>query len=581
MSDQDVSDSFNSPVYTDVLFDLSPNLVIYLGNDDTVCRMSRIARELFGFASEADVRGKNILDLIQNPVLLLLVRKWFEKLNRGMEVDETFPLDRLHNDRYEWYQVKAANVPFEGRLVGKVFFITEVTHLYSHKKILDALMVSTPGDIVVFDRKMQILLVSDSVARANGFHSWRDLEGRNLGELKLLDIALVERMRDQIILSDGPVHQVMKSVDERDGIHWNYVDLRKIDSTAGVFGYILTRIDITAEIKPKAILEAVMESSSDAIAIVNPDGIIEYASRALVGYLGIRDWHSVIGVPWATLFRNANPANRIFAELFSGDFSSAKDGTIAFDQGDGRCFFNYRVQPLNYQNENFGIITMATNTTELVGARDRAESAVRAKAAFLANMSHELRTPMNAVLGMNELLSRTPLAPIQKNYVTHIRSSATMLLSIINDILDFSRIEDQKLELSEAVYDVNSLLHDVINLIAVKAAEKDLSFTVDIDPSVPAKLVGDELHVKQILINLLNNAVKFTDSGGINLAVSAIPSGDGRSVWVSFGVRTRESGFRRTGRRRYSSAFRASRTDRAGWSRALVSVSRSARGLFR
>jgi len=152
-------------------------------------------------------------------------------------------------------------------------------------------------------------------------------------------------------------------------------------------------------------------------------------------------------------------------------------------------------------------------------------------------MSHELRTPMNAVLGMNELLSRTPLNSLQKNYVAHIRSSATMLLSIINDILDFSQLEDRKMQIAAAPWDCNSLLNDVLNLVSVKIAEKELSFTVDLDPTIPTSLVGDEIRVKQILINLLNNAVKFTDRGEVNLSVTVAGRPAHDEVLLAFRVR--------------------------------------------
>jgi CheY-like chemotaxis protein/nitrogen-specific signal transduction histidine kinase/HPt (histidine-containing phosphotransfer) domain-containing protein len=531
--DQDSS----SLIYTDVLLELSPNVVIFLSPEDMVITMSRAARLFFNAATLDEVKGKHILNLITNPVLTLLVKKWFEKMNKGMELDETFPLDINRNDQYQWFNVRATNVSNEGRVVGKVFFITETTELYSQKKILDTIMNSFPGDILVFDRSLQILLASETVAHSGGFHSWRDVVGHSLHDLVKLDLGIIEGMLNKIILNDEPVHQIIKYARADNELRWFYADLRTIKSTAGTFGYILTQLDITGEIKPKAILEALMDSSSDAIAITNPEGIVEFASRSLVESLGGSDWRSVINRPWSYLFRNRSALNGGMSEMFSNDLSVSKKGSFDVDTPDGKAYFNYRVDPLDYQNENFGQICIASNTTELVAARDRAESAVRAKAAFLANMSHELRTPMNAVIGMNELLARTALNSQQKNYLAHIRSSATMLLSIINDILDFSRIEDRKLELSNASYNISSLLHDVINLVAIKVAEKELSFTVDLDPSLPSVLIGDEIRVKQILINLLNNAVKFTDQGEVNLSVSAIRSANNKTVLLSFRVK--------------------------------------------
>ena len=537
MQNGDFSKKSDQSAFSDILLDLSPNIVFFLDSDNKVSKMSEIARTYFNIPSAAGAEGSNIFDLVKNPVLVLLLKKWLEKMNKGIAVDETIPLERHDTDQYEWFHIRAQNVDSKGQLFGKVFYITEVTELYSQKKILDTLMSSIPGEILVFDRNLQILLVSDSVARTNGFHSWRNLAKKSLRDLPKVDVLFIESMIEKSILFDEPTHQVLKYTDSKNNIGWYYVDLRTIKSTAGTFGYIMTKFDITAEIKPKAILEALMDSASDAIAIVSPEGTIEYASQSLVKTLGFDNWHSLVNHPWNYLFRNAEEDILNYSALFSDNLAESKQGTISFGNGGKKTYINYQRDPLNYQNENFGVITIASNTTEIVHAREKAESAVLAKAAFLANMSHELRTPMNAVLGMNELLSRSPLSSIQKNYVSHIRSSATMLLSIINDILDFSRIEDRKMELAALPYDMNSLLQDVINLVTLKVAEKELSFTVDLDPSIPSVLIGDEIRVKQILINLLNNAVKFTNQGEVNLSVSADRNGDEKTVRLIFRIR--------------------------------------------
>jgi PAS domain S-box-containing protein len=529
MPTSDNSGQSDPLIYSDVLLELTP--------DDTIKRTSRAFREYIQVPTLDHIEGRPIQEVLDNPVLILLVKKWIEKLNKGQSVDESFPLDVHHDDQYKWFRVRAVNASRDGRVEGKVFFISEETELYSQKKILDTIMSSFPGDIIIFDRTMRILLVSDSIARANGFHSWRDLIGRSLRELVRLDMQHIDEMLNQIILRDEPTSQVAKITRGDGNIRWIYRDLRTIKSTAGTFGYILTQFDMTDEIKPKAILEALMDSSSDAIAIVGPEGNIEYASQSLVTTFGLRDWRSALGKPWSYLFANMPSTQSNVDELFSGDWTHSRRGMITIGNTDGKTYLDYRIDPLVYQNESFGLLCIASNNTELREAKDRAELAVRAKAAFLANMSHELRTPMNSVLGMSELLSRTALSPLQKNYMSHIRSSAVMLLSIINDILDFSRLEDRRITLLNAPYNFNSMIHDVVNMVGVKVVEKELSFTVDLDPDIPETLVGDEIRVKQILINLLNNAVKFTDSGEINLSVSAIRFPMGHTAILSFRVR--------------------------------------------
>lgn len=151
--------------------------------------------------------------------------------------------------------------------------------------------------------------------------------------------------------------------------------------------------------------------------------------------------------------------------------------------------------------------------------RNEALEADKAKSAFLANMSHEIRTPMNAICGMSELLERSELSALDAEYVTTIRNSASNLLAIINDILDFSKIDADKMVLAKDEYMLSSTINDVQNLINARIAGKDIQFTVDVDPNVPASLFGDEVRVKQILLNIMGNATKFTAKGLISLKV--------------------------------------------------------------
>jgi len=171
----------------------------------------------------------------------------------------------------------------------------------------------------------------------------------------------------------------------------------------------------------------------------------------------------------------------------------------------------------------------------------KALEAEQAKTEFLANMSHEIRTPMNAIIGMCELtLRENCLNDAAKEYCYNIQNSGRSLLSIINDILDFSKIESGKMELTEDEFNISSTLNDVINMSVTRMGDKNLEIIVDIDPTIPNGLIGDELRIRQILINLMTNAVKYTKEGmvkikatqtkrdyGINLSVSVIDSGIG------------------------------------------------------
>ena len=274
--------------------------------------------------------------------------------------------------------------------------------------------------------------------------------------------------------------------------------------------------------REKQYFQALVQNTPAAVVVIDPNEnivSINPAFEKLFGYdeaeVKGRNLDALITTEAKRAQANAYSRQAAQGLVHGTEQRSRKDGTLIDVEIHG--------VPIVVDGERIGALGIYHDITELMRAQREAEAANRAKSAFLATMSHEIRTPMNGVVGMTSLLLDTALTTEQREYAETIRTSSEALLTIINDILDFSKIEADKLELESHPFDVRECIESALDLVSSKASEKRLDLAYLIEDGVPQVLLGDVTRVRQIVINLLSNALKFTEQGEIVINVSAQP----------------------------------------------------------
>ncbi|MFM1930706.1 MAG: hypothetical protein RL226_9 [Bacteroidota bacterium] len=316
-----------------------------------------------------------------------------------------------------------------------------------------------------------------------------------------------------------------------------YTMLAILISSALLYALVKVKSGFQQDVKvQKDLLMSIVAKTEEAILLTDFEGIIQDANSAAADMFGY-DHSSLFGKDVSDFrLRRLTPE-----EDFNGVSTLLKDhfwnDEVIMKRSDGSTFPTFlSISWIHRNSEELLVyrvrdITEEKNkTSELVVAKEAAEKAVKVKADFLATMSHEIRTPMNGVLGMVELLSETPLTRDQRTFVDTIRMSGQNLLVIINDILDFSKIESGKLEMKKVPIDIRKMMEEVFRLMSVTAKEKGLRMFLHVDDEIRLRALGDEVRIKQVLINLAGNAIKFTESG--NIVLSAKLKGDGNNQYT-------------------------------------------------
>ncbi len=328
---------------------------------------------------------------------------------------------------------------------------------------------------------------------------------------------------------------------------WRVVVIALLIMFFGTLWALQVRQQREALAEKEARLRAIFEASKSVSFIIasgeDEPKIIEFSpgAEAIFGYTR----EEAIGLPAVKFYRDEKVDSFQNTARLLKEERRTLTGEIEVVHKDGRYFpVLYSLYPMFSESGDYlGGLSVAIDITyrkeaekALQKAKNRAEDANKFKSQFLANMSHEIRTPMNAIIGMSYLAMHSELNPRQYDYISKISSSAHSLLSIINDILDFSKIEEGKLNIEITSFKIDEVMESLANLVTMKAEEKKIEILFSRDPALSSRLQGDPLRLGQVLINLTQNAIKFTESGEILVNVRMVKS-DEKEVEIQFSVR--------------------------------------------
>jgi PAS domain S-box-containing protein len=430
--------------------------------------------------------------------------------------------------------------PSVGAIVAHHRDVTERQHAEELRRQseanLAALIDNTTDPIWSVDRHYRLVLFNQTAAQRV-----RELYGKELtaGQavtdiLPADEAAFWMRAYDRVFRNER-FTAVYETI-QQGGPHFTELSFNPIVANGEVTGAAVFARDITERRRVLETLQTqakVLENMSEGVTVADERGYIQFTNPAFDTMFGY-ERGELVGRNVSVLNAESGlDSDRIVQEIIDrlktrgfwvGEFHNRKK--------DGTLFISFaRINVLNMPGKKYWIGVQEDITerkqgeTELKRAKEAAEAASQAKSEFLAKVSHEIRTPMNGILGMTELALDTPLTSEQREYLSLVKSSADSLLAVINDILDFSKIEAGKLDLYPMPFVLHECLADTVKPLAVRAAKKGLELNYHIAPDVPDLLLGDPYRLRQVLVNLIGNAIKFTDQGRIGVAVKMTHGG--------------------------------------------------------
>jgi len=531
----------------DTFFHLSTDLLCIAGLDGHFLRINPAWEKILGFSKEELFKAPFFV--LVHPDDLANTASVVERIKAGEDCNDFVNRTRCKDGSYRWISWKATPTP-DGLFYSIGCDITEgkqaEQNLRESERFLDSVVDNMPNMVFVKDARDLRYVRHNKAGEELLGYSREALLGKNDHDFFPREEADFFTAKDQEVLEGGLLVDIPEESIQTRYRGTRILHTRKIPvfDEAGQPKYLL---GISEDVTERKQAEEALRESEERFKLA-----VQGSNS------GIWDWFDVndsLNVWWSSRFYEllgyedgeieASPEQ--FRALLHPDdrartFAQVQahlEGKAPFDieyrlqmkHGAYRWFHARAVVKRDEQGAPCRMVGSITDIDErkraeeaLLEAKEAAEAAMRVRSHFLAMMSHEIRTPMNAVIGMTSLLVETDLSDDQRETVEIIRSSGEALLTIINDILDFSKIEAERIELEEQAFGLRPCVKEAVDLLATKAHEKGVELVYHIEPSVPVQVVSDRTRLRQILVNLISNAVKFTDQGRIDLRVRLLSS---------------------------------------------------------